>query len=105
MRRRRFLLGAGPASVVLVAGVAVVVRDEGDGVAGDPGASTATGASTTEVTRRDMAEHEELDGTLGYGDTRQISLRATGTITALPAPRSASDGRWAPPGATSACSS
>jgi hypothetical protein len=86
MRRRRFLLGAGAASVVLVAGgTAVVVRDESDGAAGDPSASTAAGAATAEVTRRDLAEREELDGTLGYGDTSQVSLSGAGTITALPA--------------------
>ncbi|HEY3142919.1 MAG TPA: peptidoglycan-binding protein [Acidimicrobiales bacterium] len=86
MSRRRFLLGAGAASVVLVAGgTAVVVRDEGDGAAGDRSASTAAGASTAEVTRRDLVEQEELDGILGYGDTSQVSLGAAGTITALPA--------------------
>jgi Putative peptidoglycan binding domain len=86
MTRRRFLLGAGAASVVLVAGgAAIVVRHDADSAAGDPGASTAAGSATAEVTRRDLAEHEELDGTLGYGDSSQISLGATGTITALPA--------------------
>jgi Putative peptidoglycan binding domain len=86
LRRRRLLLGAGAASVVLVAGgAAVVVRDGGDSAAGDPSASTGAGTATAEVTRRDLAEHEELHGTLGYGDTSQISPRATGTITALPA--------------------
>jgi Putative peptidoglycan binding domain len=86
MTRRRFLLGAGAASVVLVAGgAAIVVRDEADSAAGDPSASTAAGTAIAEVTRRDLAEHEELDGTLGYGDTSQISIGATGTITALPA--------------------
>jgi hypothetical protein len=86
MKRRRLLLGAGAASVVLVAGgAAIVVRDEADSATGEPGASTAADTATAEVTRRDLAEHEELDGLLGYGDTRPISLSATGTITALPA--------------------
>jgi peptidoglycan hydrolase-like protein with peptidoglycan-binding domain len=86
VRRRRVLLGAGAASVVLVAGgAAIVVRDEGGGASGDPSASTAAGAATAEVTRRDLEEREELDGTLGYGDTSQVSLSGAGTITALPA--------------------
>jgi hypothetical protein len=86
MKRRRLLVGAGAASVVLVAGgAAIVVRDEADSAAGEPGASAAADTSTAEVTLRDLAEHEELDGLLGYGDTRPISLGATGTITALPA--------------------
>ena len=86
MRRRRVLLGAGAASVVFVAGgAAVVVRDEGGGASDDPSASTAAGATTAEVTRRDLEEREELDGTLGYGDTSQVSLSGAGTVTALPA--------------------
>jgi peptidoglycan hydrolase-like protein with peptidoglycan-binding domain len=86
MRRRRFLLGAGAASVVLVAGgMAVVVRHEGEGAAGDAGSSTSAGAATAEVARRDLEEREELYGTLGYGDTSQIVLSGAGTITALPA--------------------
>jgi Putative peptidoglycan binding domain len=86
VRRRRALLGAGAASVVLVAGgAAIVVRDEGGGASGDPSRSTAAGAATAEVTRRDLEEREELDGTLGYGDSSQVSLSGTGTVTALPA--------------------
>ncbi len=86
MKRRRFLLGAGAASVVPIAGgAAVVIRDGADSAAGDPSASTPAGTATAEVTRRDLAEQEELDGTLGYGDTSQVSLSGAGTITALPA--------------------
>jgi hypothetical protein len=86
VRRRRVLLGAGTLSVALVAaGAALVVRNEGGGTSGDPSTSTAAGAATAEVTRRDLAEREELDGTLGYGDTSQISRGGAGTITALPA--------------------
>jgi Putative peptidoglycan binding domain len=86
MRRRRALLGAGAASVVFVAGgAAIVVRDEGGGASGDPSRSTAAGAATAEVTRRDLEEREELDGTLGYGDSSQVSLGGPGTVTALPA--------------------
>jgi hypothetical protein len=84
--RRRLLLGAGAASVVLVVGgAAVVVRQQGAGSGEDSDGSTAAGAATAEVTRRDLEEREELDGTLGYGDARQVSLSAGGTITALPA--------------------
>jgi Putative peptidoglycan binding domain len=86
MRRRRALLGAGAVSVVLVAGgAAIVVHDEGGGASGDPSRSTAAGAATAEVTRRDLEEREELDGTLGYGDSSQVSLSGPGTVTALPA--------------------
>jgi Putative peptidoglycan binding domain len=86
MSRRRFLLGAGAVSVVLVAAAAtVVVRDDDDAAtATDDGASTAAGA-TAEVTRRNLEEQEEVNGTLGYGESSQVSLNSTGTLTALPA--------------------
>jgi hypothetical protein len=84
--RRRLLLGAGAASVVLVVGgAAVVVHQQGAGSGEGSDGSTAASAATAEVTRRDLEEREELDGTLGYGDARQVSLSAGGTITALPA--------------------
>jgi len=87
MKRRRFLVGAGAVSVVLVAGgTAVAVRDNGGAAAtSDDPTTLAADATTAEVTRRDLEEQEELDGTLGYGDTTQVSLAANGTITALPA--------------------
>lgn len=85
-RRRRFLLGAGAVSVVLVAGGAAVATTvtEDDPSGDDPSATTAPSA-TAEVARRNLEESEELDGTLGYGDTSDVSLSTQGTITALPA--------------------
>jgi hypothetical protein len=84
MRRRPVLLGVGAVSVVLVAAGAMVVREDDDAAtATDDSASTAAGA-TAEVTRKNLEEQEEVDGTLGYGDTSQVSLNATGTLTALP---------------------
>jgi hypothetical protein len=92
VRWRRFVLGAATASMVLLAvGAAVAVRDDGDDAADDADASTGATTVTAEVTRRDLAEREELDGTLGYGDTSQISLSTGGTITALPATGSVID--------------
>lgn len=88
MRRRRLLLGAGAASVVLVAGAAAVaVRDGGVGGsrATDDDTASASTRATAEVTRRDLEEYEQIDGTLGYGEPRQITLSAGGTVTALPA--------------------
>jgi Putative peptidoglycan binding domain len=67
-----------------VGGAVVVVTHQGEGSGDDPAGSTAADAATAEVSRRDLAEREDLEGTLGYGDTSQISLGATGTITALP---------------------
>lgn len=89
MRRRKFILGAGVASMVLATGGSVMAfrsvdADEDDGAADESDGAAAAG-STAEVTRRDLEERQELDGTLGYGDTSQVSLTAQGTITALPA--------------------
>jgi peptidoglycan hydrolase-like protein with peptidoglycan-binding domain len=86
MRRARFLVGAGAASVVLVAGgAAVAVNRLDDGAAADDDPSSAAPTATAEVTRRNLEEREELDGTLGFGDTSAVNLPAGGTITALPA--------------------
>lgn len=86
MRRRRLLLGAGAASVVLVAGgAAVVVRDSGGTQPNGDDAASASAGATAEVTRRDLEEYEEVDGTLGYGETSEITLSGGGTLTALPA--------------------
>ena len=38
-----------------------------------------------EVVQRDLARTEELDGTIGHGDSSALVLAATGTLTALPA--------------------
>jgi hypothetical protein len=49
--------------------------------------SDATGPTlkTEQVTRRDLTERTELDGTLGFGEARAVSLQRQGTLTALPA--------------------
>lgn len=108
MRRRRGqLLVGGVASVVLVAGGAVVavrgLDDSADAADSDDGTDTATGSA--EVTRKDLQEYEELAGTLGYGDPVDVAVAAQGTITALPALGAVIDrgqgvveidGRWVP---------
>ncbi len=86
--RRRAVVG-GLTSVALVAGGAVVaVRgldgDPAEAEDGDGASEGATGA-TAEVTTRDLEEHEELAGTLGFGDPIDVTLNGQGTITALPA--------------------
>jgi hypothetical protein len=89
IRRRRVLAG-GLASLLLVGGGAVVAfRGDDNNAAnasdGDGDESDAAGASTAQVTLKDLEEREELAGTLGYGETTDVSLSANGTITALPA--------------------
>jgi Putative peptidoglycan binding domain len=85
---RGWLLAAGAAVVAAGAGVAGVAALGGDDQppaeedAGDPAADQAT----VEVVRRDLARVEELDGTVGHGDSTSLVLNAEGTLTALPEP-------------------
>ena len=103
--RRRSLAASGVATVALVAGGlawAQAPGDGGDGEGGGGGAEAEGAASSTaEVTRRDLEERAELDGTLGFGETRELTLSggsadsedpsadpdsgSGGTITGLPA--------------------
>jgi hypothetical protein len=85
---RGWLLAAGAAVVAAGAGVAGVAALGGDDPppaeedAGDPAAEQ----TTVEVVRRDLARVEELDGTVGHGDSTPLVLNAEGTVTALPEP-------------------
>jgi hypothetical protein len=81
-RRRLTVLGA--LAVAIAAGSAGVVWTRG----GDPHAASASTTSsdvqTATVTRRDLAETQNVSGTLGYGDTTDVSLGAGhGTVTSL----------------------
>ena len=85
MRRRTMLAGAattGTAAVVaaLVLGGGAANGQGGDG---DDDRADAAAAATAEVTRRDLTETAELDGTLGYGDASDVTLGGDGTITDL----------------------
>ena len=84
---RGWLLAVGAAVVAAGAGVAGVTALGGDDPppaedAGDPVAEQ----TTVEVVRRDLARVEELDGTVGHGDSTPLVLNAEGTLTALPEP-------------------
>lgn len=87
-RRRRALVG-GLASVLLVAGGAVVaLRADGsaaDGSDGDGSNTSDAGTATAPVTKRDLEERAEVSGTLGYGEQIDLARQGQGTITALPA--------------------
>ena len=78
----RRLAAAGIAGVVLC-GAAwwTGARAGGSGGDGDGGAEPAT--TTAAVTRRDLRATEEVDGTLGYGETRTVAGGRQGTITGL----------------------
>ena len=48
-------------------------------------ATDAPDIQLVEVVQRDLARTEELDGTIGHGDSSALVLAVTGTLTALPA--------------------
>lgn len=88
MRRRTIFSGIG---VLVAAGtVAAVVSIGGGGdderAASADERSATTDVSTAKVTARDLVQTTDLDGTLGYGDTRDLTIGGGGTITALVAP-------------------
>jgi hypothetical protein len=91
--RRRRIAGvvAGVSAIAFAAGLAIVVpggsaggqdvESEGDGES--DGTDETTGTATAVVERRDLEEREELDGTLSYGEPRDVAIGAQGVITAL----------------------
>jgi peptidoglycan hydrolase-like protein with peptidoglycan-binding domain len=74
---------AGAAAGLVAIGAGVVVATSGpDGAAT---AGTTEGAATTAaITRRDLVLRDDVDGTLGYGDARELVASAPGTVTRLP---------------------
>jgi hypothetical protein len=91
MARRTVLVAGGLASAALVATLAFTIpaggRDaDGDGERADGDTpATSDGPTTAAAEQRDLVEREELDGTLGYGESRQLSFGGQGTLTALAA--------------------
>jgi peptidoglycan hydrolase-like protein with peptidoglycan-binding domain len=83
---RGWLMLAGAAAVATGAGVAgVAALGEGDEPPADPADEAADGSTTVvEVVRRDLARVEDLDGSVGHGDSTPLVLAADGTLTALP---------------------
>jgi hypothetical protein len=69
----------------LVGAGVLVWRNGGDGDAADGGEAPTAITATAEVTVRDLEERTDLDGTLGYGDTHELTLSTPGTLTWLPA--------------------
>jgi peptidoglycan hydrolase-like protein with peptidoglycan-binding domain len=81
-RLTRRLAVAAAAGVVLC-GAAWWTGARAGGQAGE-GSGGEVATTTAEVTRRTLRAQEEVDGTLGYGETRAVANRREGTITALP---------------------
>ena len=80
---RRGLAIAAASIAVLGTASAVAAYGGSPDSSGEPAPSVATGTAT--VTRRTLVDQEELDGVLGYGETRPLVNAAQGTITAIAA--------------------
>jgi peptidoglycan hydrolase-like protein with peptidoglycan-binding domain len=72
-------LGAAAVVAAAVAGYVVLGRSTDDTTA----AATTAPVTTAKVVRRDLAETDSFDGTLGYASTRPVVNQLQGTITAL----------------------
>ncbi len=82
-RTRTIVLGA--AGVVVVAGVSLATVGLGGG--GDPAAAHSTLPRTTApIERTTLVETQDVDGTLGYGDTHTVTGAGHGTLTWLAGP-------------------
>jgi peptidoglycan hydrolase-like protein with peptidoglycan-binding domain len=85
MERRRFLLGLGGLGGLAAAGsVGMVVGNRGGG-GGAAAASDTPTRTTKKLEVRDLLEQTDVSGTVGYGNSRDLSIGAHGTVTALPA--------------------
>jgi peptidoglycan hydrolase-like protein with peptidoglycan-binding domain len=76
-------VGAAAGLAALGAGAVVVFTSCSDGAA--VAATTDAGLATVSVQRRDLALRDDVDGTLGYGDARELVAAAPGVVTRLPA--------------------
>jgi peptidoglycan hydrolase-like protein with peptidoglycan-binding domain len=84
---RRILLPLAAVVVAAAAGGATWAVAGGDSGSGANGtASTSAAASTATVERRDLVQHETLDGTLGYADKLTFYAQGAGTVTRLREP-------------------
>ncbi|MEO3829406.1 peptidoglycan-binding protein [Actinomadura sp. B10D3] len=75
----------------MVAGVAVVVVGGGGALAwtldgGEAAAGPASPVATAVVSRGDLVDTEKVDGTLTYGDPREVWAGASGVVTWAPEP-------------------
>jgi peptidoglycan hydrolase-like protein with peptidoglycan-binding domain len=78
--RQRLVVLVAAALVIAGAAVLLLVTTRSKGLA----APRSVG-STAVVTRRDLADTQDVDATLGYADTRPVVAPAAGTVTAVPA--------------------
>jgi peptidoglycan hydrolase-like protein with peptidoglycan-binding domain len=80
-RRRTLALGL-VGTAVLIAAALAVLGSRGDGT--EPAAAASQATKTTTIVQQDLVESEEVDGTLGYSDSRVVTNHLSGTVTWTP---------------------
>lgn len=77
------LVGVAAVAAAVVGGLGQPAGGQDAGGDDDRASDETPTVATATVDRRDLVEREELDGTLGYGESRQLAFGGQGTITAL----------------------
>ena len=86
MGRRRFLTGLGALGAIGAVATVVAFGGRGDdqrAAAADGRSTTTPAATTVKVTTRDLVQTTDFDGTLGFGETRDLIVGAGGIVTAV----------------------
>jgi hypothetical protein len=74
---------AGATAVVVIVGAGAVFAGRRDRAGAASTTSDSALAATAKVTTKDLAETQDVQGTLGYGDTRDLSFGGPGVVTGL----------------------
>jgi peptidoglycan hydrolase-like protein with peptidoglycan-binding domain len=69
-------------TAVLIAAVLAVLANRDDGA--EPATAASQATKTTTIVQQDLVESEEVDGTLGYSDSRTVTNHLSGTVTWTP---------------------
>jgi peptidoglycan hydrolase-like protein with peptidoglycan-binding domain len=84
---RRVLIPVVAVALAVVAGGATWAAAGSDS-SGDDNATSSSAKPTATIQRRDLVQHETVDGTLGFADTETLYAQAPGTVTGLRKPGS-----------------
>lgn len=85
-RRRRLATLGGVAAATAAVVATVAMADDGSADASSTTSTIPSTANTVAVARRDLARTIDVDGTLGYGDTRSVRAAGGGIVTGIPEP-------------------
>jgi peptidoglycan hydrolase-like protein with peptidoglycan-binding domain len=84
---RRIVIPVAAVAIAAAAGGATWAAAGGDSGSGSTEAGSPSTATAT-IERRDLVQHETVDGTLGYAEAESLYAQGMGTVTALRRPGS-----------------